>query len=235
MFDMSKFVESKSKPLPVVLLLDVSSSMFGEKIKSLNFAVREMIKSFSDEENGASEIWVSIIAFNTTAKKIFSFTSASKIRDIWESRNIRLEADGLTSMGEALKIAKDMIESKDETPPKAYRPTVVLISDGAPTDDWEAPMQDFISNGRSSKCDRMAMAIGAGEQEDVLRKFISGTQNALFTADDAAGIVKFFKQVTMSVTTRKNSKNPNMLLPGSVMGSGSTIIIGDKPDSERIF
>lgn len=235
MFDVSKFVENKSKPLPVVLLLDVSGSMLGEKIKTLNYAVREMIKSFSEEETSASEIWVSIIAFNTTVQKIFSFTSASKIMDIWESKNIRLDASGLTSMGAALKIAKDMIESKDETPSKAYRPTVVLISDGAPTDDWETPMQDFISNGRSSKCDRMAMAIGAGEQEDVLRKFISGTQNALFTSDDASGIVKFFKQVTMSVTTRKNSKNPNMLLPGSIMGGGSTIIIDDDPDNKVSF
>ena len=38
MFDPKKFTTPAAKPLPVVLLLDVSSSMSGDKIDNLNKA-----------------------------------------------------------------------------------------------------------------------------------------------------------------------------------------------------
>lgn len=256
MFNPSKFVVSASKPLPVVLLLDISSSMnevvdpenvkrTGEifesdgkewevvqggtsKIKILNDCLKQMLDAFAKECNLDSEIWLSIITFGSEAQKSIPFLSASKIK--CED----LVANGSTAMGAALKIAKNMIESKEETPSRAYRPTVVLVSDGEPNDDWEKPMQDFIKDGRSSKCDRMAIAIGAGAHEDVLREFIEGTGNPLFTSTNASDLVKFFKKVTMSVTTRKNSKNPN-LLTGPIGSSKSTIVIEEKPDSERFF
>ena len=62
-FDPSKFTAPKAKPLPVILLLDVSGSMSGEKIRNLNDAVRDMLNVFGDTENGETEIWVAIITF----------------------------------------------------------------------------------------------------------------------------------------------------------------------------
>ena len=50
-FDPSKFTAPKAKPLPVILLLDVSGSMSGDKIRNLNDAVRDMLNTFSDTEN----------------------------------------------------------------------------------------------------------------------------------------------------------------------------------------
>lgn len=49
-FDPSKFTAPKAKPLPVILLLDVSGSMSGEKIRNVNDAVRDMLDTFSDTE-----------------------------------------------------------------------------------------------------------------------------------------------------------------------------------------
>jgi uncharacterized protein YegL len=88
---------------------------------------------------------------------------------------------------------------------------VVLVSDGQPTDDWEQPLADFIKDGRSSKCDRMAMAIGADADEGVLRKFIEGTKHRLFYAENAKQLRDFFKFVTMSVTIRTQSKDKNVV------------------------
>ena len=44
-FNPANFTVAKAKPLPVVLLLDVSSSMGGESIKKLNIAVKEMMRT----------------------------------------------------------------------------------------------------------------------------------------------------------------------------------------------
>lgn len=210
-FDPSKYTVAKAKPLPVVLLLDTSSSMNagGEqsKIAELDSAVRDMIKDFAHEELLETEIQVSVITFGYDGVKLaLPYTNASKV----EMKN--LEAQGNTPMGTALRMAKDMIEDKETTPSRAYRPLVILCSDGAPNDDWEAPMDNFIKDGRSSKCDRMAMAIGSDANEAVLKRFIEGTENPLFYAKDASSMHKFFKFVTMSVATRSHSQNPNVIM-----------------------
>ena len=210
-FDPSKYTVAKAKPLPVVLLLDTSSSMNagGEqsKIAELDSAVRDMIKDFAHEEQLETEIQVSVITFGYDGVKLaLPYTNASKVE------MEKLEAQGNTPMGTALRMAKDKIEDKETTPSRAYRPLVILCSDGAPNDDWEAPMDNFIKDGRSSKCDRMAMAIGSDANEAVLKRFIEGTENPLFYAKDASSMHKFFKFVTMSVATRSHSQNPNVIM-----------------------
>lgn len=206
MFDPSKYTTPDPKPLPVVLLLDISGSMTGSKIKALNQAVQEMIESFKQFETHELHINVSIITFGPV-NLFLPYTSANDVT--WQD----LDTVGATPIGGALKMAKAMIECKKTTPSRAYRPAVVLVSDGMPTDDWQQAMNDFVSNGRSSKCDRMAMAIGREAPTQVLNKFVEGTPNPLFEASNAKDLAQFFKRVTMSVTTRSASKNPNILTP----------------------
>ena len=203
MFDPKKFTTPTAKPLPVVLLLDISGSMNGDKINNLNKAVRDMLGAFAEEERMETEILVSVITFGSKVELHIPYTNASQVQ--WKN----LEADGMTPMGAALKMAKDMIEDKETTPSRAYRPTIVLVSDGQPNDTWEEPLKDFISEGRSSKCDRMAMAIGSDADKTVLNKFIKGTPYDLFNAKDGGQILEFFQRVTMSVTMRTRSSNPN--------------------------
>ena len=204
-FNPANFTVAKAKPLPVVLLLDVSSSMGGESIKKLNIAVKEMISDFASAEKNEVEILVSIITFGAKVLLHTPYTSAKDIE--WQD----LTVSGSTPMGTAFSMAKAMIEDKETTPSRAYRPTIVLVSDGEPTDSWQQPLRALVNDGRSNKCDRMAMAIGGAASNTVLNEFISGTENRVFTAQDASQIQEFFKFVTMSVTTRTNSQNANVV------------------------
>ena len=204
-FNPANFTVAKAKPLPVVLLLDVSSSMGGESIKKLNIAVKEMISDFASAEKNEVEILVSIITFGAKVLLHTPYTSAKDIE--WQD----LTVSGSTPMGTAFSMAKAMIEDKETTPSRAYRPTIVLVSDGEPTDSWQQPLRALVNDGRSNKCDRMAMAIGGAASNTVLNEFISGTENKVFTAQDASQIHEFFKFVTMSVTTRTNSQNANVV------------------------
>lgn len=193
-FDPAKFTVPDAKPLPVILLLDVSGSMHGAKIQNLNAAARDMLETFRSAASGEIEIHVAIITFGSEVKLHQAFASVGDIK--WHD----LSASGGTPLGTALRMAKAMIEDKDVVPSRAYRPTVVLVSDGRPGDSWTQPLEDFIGGGRSAKCDRMAMAIGADADEVVLGKFIEGTENSLFYAENAKQLQDFFKFVTMSVT-----------------------------------
>lgn len=202
-FNPADYIVPSAKPIPVLLLLDTSASMFGAKIDTLNSAVRQMLAAFAKEGTREVEVRVSIITFGISVTRLQPFTPVSSI-DFQP-----LTADGMTPLGAALRAAKEMIEDKNETPGRAYRPTVVLVSDGQPNDQWKEPLRAFISDGRSSKCDRMAMAIGRDADKGILGKFIEGTQNPLFEAHQVSEIQRFFKFVTMSVTTRMHSLKPH--------------------------
>lgn len=208
-FDPSKFTIPSAKPLPVILLLDTSSSMSGEKIVSLNQAAREMLATFSKDGSQDLFITAAVITFGGVAALHTPPTAADQVN--WKDLN----TDGGTPMGEAFALAKQLIEDKAKIPSRAYRPTVVLVSDGQPTDDWQKPLQAFVKEGRSSKCDRMAMAIGSDADESVLSNFIQGTSHPLYRAANAGQIHEFFRRVTMSVTLRAASKTPNEI-PGPI-------------------
>lgn len=242
MFDPSKFTVPQAKPLPVFLLLDVSGSMneivdpenarrTGQtfendgqtwemveggksKINILNDAVRRMVDSFAAEERTETEFLVSIITFGDRAVQHLAPGAASSVN--WTD----MEANGCTAMGAAFSMAKRLIEDKDVIPSRAYRPTVVLVSDGQPTDDWEHSLEALITGGRSAKCFYMAMGIGENPGPQVLERFISQTpvlaevngtpvRNNVFHATDVDKIHEFFRKVTMSVTTRSKTQNPN--------------------------
>jgi uncharacterized protein YegL len=242
MFDPAKFTAPRAKPLPLFLLLDVSGSMCevidpenvrptGQtvvndgktwevveggttKIKILNEAVKQMIDSLADEEKLETEFQVSIITFGNKAEIFLAPANTSSVK--W----VDMTADGNTAMGAAFSKVKKLIEDKDVTPSRAYRPMVVLVSDGEPTDKWEKPLESLIAEGRSSKCFFMAMGIGEKPGIQTLERFISKTPflaevngrkitNTVFHATDAEKIHEFFRKVTMSVTIRSKSQNPN--------------------------
>ena len=229
-FDPSAFTTTKPKPLPVILLLDVSKSM-GEvcdgsfrrtgrtffedgktwevveggrsRIDVLNEAVSKMIASFARAEQLDREFLVSVITFGSSVGVHLPPTKASRV--VWQP----LTAAGDTPLGEALTLLKARIEDRDITPSRAYRPVIVLVSDGKPNDEWKAPLENFVTSGRSTKCDRMAIAIGADTDEDMLHTFIAGAPHPLFKASDASQILDTFQRITMSVEVRSKSEDPD--------------------------
>ena len=217
MLDLSEVTVTNLKPLPVFLLLDTSYSMDGRKIEELNRATREMLETFKEEERKDNSITVAVITFGGEAKIHLDPTRASEIN--WKD----LSADGNTPMGKALEIAKSMVEDKEVTPGRAYRPIIVLVSDGQPNDQWENPLCEFVKEGRSAKCDRMAMAIGSDADRTVLEEFLEGTSHQLCFAKNASQLHEFFQRVTMSVTMRSNSTDPNELPEDSVLKLDGTI------------
>lgn len=206
-FNPNNYKAPTAKKLPVVLLLDVSGSMSGEKINTLYDSVIEMVDSFVAVSVKETIIDVSIITFGSSVELHTPYTS---VADLQKAGISQFHASGMTPMGTALKMAKDMIDDKDTTPSNIYRPAVVLVSDGQPNDSWERPLDSFIKDGRSAKCQRFAIAIGNDADQKVLEKFTGDKANVFF-AEDAADVTDCFQKFTMSVSTRATSQNPNVV------------------------
>ena len=206
---------SEPKSLPVVLLLDVSGSMYGAKIEALHDAVVEMVNTFVKERVKETSIKTSIITFGEDVSFHKPGTVDAPYTDVVELQTLGIppfDADGSTPLGSALRLAKDMIEDKSLTPGKWYAPAVVLVSDGQPNDEWRQPLDAFIHSGRTARCQRVALAIGNDADQQMLELF-TGNKNMVFFAEDAANISNAFKKVTMSVSQRASQSNPDGNLP----------------------
>lgn len=217
-FDPKNYKAPAVKKLPVILLLDVSGSMQGEKIDSLYSSVLEMVDSFAAAQAKETMIDVAIITFG---KEVLLHTPYTSVAEIKAKGVERFKAEGATPMGVALRMAKDMIDDKNVTPSHIYRPAVVLVSDGQPNDKWEQPLKDFINDGRSSKCQRFAIAIGEDADKDVLKMFTGAGEN-VFYAKDAGQLSECFQKFTMSVSTRATSNNPNVIVTNRTDSSSDT-------------
>lgn len=206
MNSLSEFSLPKPRPLPVILLLDASGSMAqNNKITSLNDAVAEMIRSFAQLDSNQIEIHVASVIFNGQA--------AYLQQDLIPVQDIAYQpivAEGRTPMGSAFDSACDLIENQEKIPSRAYAPTLVLVSDGEPTDDWKTALQKLLQSPRATKAQRFALAIGDDANVDMLKAFVSHPEKRVFKAAEATQIHHFFHQVTMSVTQRFYSQNPNM-------------------------
>ena len=198
------FTVASARPLPVVLMADVSGSMGVDgKIDALNSAVTEMQGAFAEEDDGRAEIHLAVVTFGGTAALHTPLTPASAVR--W----IPMQAGGRTPMGAALDIVTDLIEDRERVPSRAYRPTIVLVSDGLPNDEWKEPLKRLLGSERAAKAQRFALGIGADADYDVLRAFLHDPEGRVFEAHEVREIRKFFQWVTMSVTARSRSTTPN--------------------------
>ena len=208
MSKLKEFTVSSARPLPVIVLADVSGSMSANnKIEALNDAVAEMITTFAEEDDSRAEIHVSVITFGRDGAALHKPLQLANETE-WEP----MEASGRTPMGEAFTLAQQMIEDRDTIPSRAYRPTLVLVSDGVPTDDWRGPLDQLLQSERASKAMRFAMGIGADADKDTLTAFLADDEGRVFEAHEAREIKNFFRWVTMSVTTRSRSANPDSVI-----------------------
>ena len=207
------FVMPKAKMLPAFLLLDVSGSMsLDNKMYELNRSVKEMIETFKHEQAVQAEIYVSIITFGDNVEIITELKSASEIS------YTDLVPGGVTCMGNAFDMAKGIIEDKSKLPPNSYRPVVVLVSDGQPYNPadpgnkkFESQLNQFISTGRSAKCDRWSLAIGADADVAMMKHFLDHPEKEVCYVEDAADIHKFFRFISSSTVQRSKSTTPNVV------------------------
>ena len=208
MSKLKEFVIAVARPLPVIVLADVSGSMsINGKIEALNDAIKTMVASFAEEDPGRAEIHVGVIAFGKGGARIHQpLRPSTGIQ--WET----VAAGGNTPMGAAFDLVVKMIEDPAQVPGRAYRPAIVLISDGEPTDDWEEPLARLLSSERAAKASRFVLGVGDDADPAMLAKFLADPAARVYSAHEARQIKNFFRWVTMSVTQRTRSSNPNSVV-----------------------
>lgn len=159
--------EKYSKPVerrkPVIFLMNMSanenSSWPGNSCCCERHVLREVIfKLIDDFKSHNYRIDVSIVGFGSGVNLILPYTDICKI-DMSKLYEKLAKSDTPNSavFGTGLLAVKDMLEDLEETPENIYVPTVILLTTNEPSPGWEGCLEEFTKEGRSSKCQRMAI------------------------------------------------------------------------------
>jgi len=196
------------RQLHVILALDCSGSMTGDKIASLNYAMRAAIPEMraAADDNPETDVLIRVLRFSSTAEwhvPIPTPVSQFEWRDV--------VAGGETNMGEALGMLADVL-GPDRMPGRQLPPVLVLVSDGQPSDDFETGLKRLFASAYGSRALRVAIAIGSDADYEILERFIAHPEFKPLRANNAQDLVNRIKWATTapvkSVSSSSNAPDP---------------------------
>jgi len=197
-----------SRPLHFFFIADCSGSMGLEgKIQALNNAIREAIPHMQQvaAENPNAQVLVSAISFSDGARwHLAQPTPVEEFR--WQD----LKASGVTDMGQAMRMLAEQLQP-EAMPARALPPVLVLVSDGQPTDKFDAGLQALMDQPWGKKAVRIAIAIGDDADLDVLQKFIGHPEFKPLRANNAESLVRFIRWASTEVLKSASSPASQVL------------------------
>ena len=131
-YDQMEFADNAEARCSIVLILDVSGSMAGPKIDTLNQALVKFGNIIREDSVTALRADVAVIAFNDVARVILDFTNGT------DFEAPLLEVSGDTNYSQPVNLALDLIEARKQSYRDGgiayYRSLAYFLTDGIPGD-----------------------------------------------------------------------------------------------------
>ena len=132
---MAQGIDPYTRRLPVYVLMDCSSSMKGDAIESVHQGLRNLISRLSSDPHTSDIVWISVIAFDSTPRQLIPLCNLLNIK------GLPSKVGGSSNLGRALlfldvcmkkEVRKHTLKHRSD-----WKPLVLLMSDGKPTDEWK--------------------------------------------------------------------------------------------------
>ena len=199
--DMNRQIQTTKRPLDIIYLIDVSVSM-EKNIQAVNDAMKSLGKLLVEEstKNPNVQLFIRIITFGGAEAKWHlkerTEIERFKYHDIDAVSGLTPFGDALTHLNEAIDVSK-----MDE---RSIPPLIVLLSDGAPNDEWEPSLERFLNSPWGKKSSKIAIAIGEDADYDMLRRFTTN-ESRVFMAEESIDLKFLIKWTSTLVSERVNA------------------------------
>ena len=192
---LEELVTNPTPRTPVCLCLDVSASMAGQPVEELARGAAQFIEELQSDAVASASVEICVVTFGASVSVPLDFSSLAGL-----TPRIPLVAAGPTPMGDAVNKALDLLETRkreyQNTGVDYHQPWLVLMSDGAPTDNIEAAASRTATLVNQRKLSVFAIGIGANAEPGVLARF-SPTRQPLKLA--GVRFAEFFVWLSRSV------------------------------------
>jgi uncharacterized protein YegL len=172
--------------------------MLGDPIEAVRQGVKALLSDLCGDPQALETAYLSVITFDSSARQV------APLAELMAFQEPSLTATGTTALGEALNVLEQCLdrEVRKATPTQKgdWKPLVFLITDGRPTDSWEAAADRI----RTKKLGNIiACAAGSGADSSMLKR-ITETVVELNTLQPET-LKAFFKWVSSSIKTTSQS------------------------------
>lgn len=158
-FGTDNFADNPEPRCPCVLLLDTSGSMAGKPVQQLNDGIQTFREELLQDPLAAKRVEVAMISFGPV-------TLESDFHTAGNFHYNPLNAGGDTPLGEAIEKGIQLLATRKQhyknNGVAYYKPWIILITDGAPTDQWN----------------KAAMLVRDGEEKKSFAFFAIGVEGA---------------------------------------------------------
>ncbi len=183
--------------LPVYLVIDCSESMAGEAIQAVEEGIAKMISQLRSDPFALETVWLSVITFSYHAK------IHVRLSDITTFVMPPFVLASGTAFGAAIALVHERIKTEvvKSTPERKgdWKPVVFFLTDGNPTDQWQANADKFKREYSNGGANVTAVACGEDASTSNLRRL---TDKVILAQDlDSSTVKGLFAWVSASISS----------------------------------
>lgn len=232
--------DGNSSPIQhLFFLIDTSGSMYGDRMDALNEACKNTIASI-DVIRPDIEMRVGVLYFSSDARWMTSVPQ--RLEDF---RWAPLEPDGMTNLGAACaeldtKMSNEAFFGERLCGRRRImKSLIILITDGAPSDNYKESLGALQQNPFFSGANRFAIGIGEDYDEECLREFTGkpGLCHSLPDVSASSLQLLLFRLITMGLYAGsfaylegddENSYHLSPKVAGRTCAIGDVLTFGDQ-------
>lgn len=184
------------KSLVIFFLIDTSGSMRGKKMGELNTVMEELIPEIRRVGEADTDVKIAVLTFSTGVKWMYKAPIS-----VEEFQWSRLEANGVTSMGEAFTELSNRMSRNGflNSPSLSFAPVIFLMTDGYPSDDYKKGLESLQTNSWYKFGLKAALGIGNEANDDMLAEF-TGSKETVVHAYSGNQLAQMIKIVAVTAS-----------------------------------